>query len=96
MAILADQTKPSYDQLMAIVAEQAKLLEQRRNGKLSFRVNDGTNSDGSAQKGGLSIFGLASRPTVLYASQWLRILDHADELRAFIELNRPRLAWKDK
>jgi hypothetical protein len=45
---------------------------------------------------GLSIYGLGQRPIFAYASQWLRILDKADELRAFIEANRSALAWKDQ
>lgn len=29
-----------------------------------------------------------------YAQGWLTLLDHADEIRAFIEANRDALAWK--
>lgn len=100
--VLQDLSKPSYDQLLAMmVKQQAELdaLKASRQGRITFRVNDQPikAKDGtvSAGKRGVSILGLGQFPLTAYASQWLRILDHADELRAFIEAHRSRLAWKE-
>ena len=52
---------------------------------------------GVGEKGGVKISGLGQRfPTTLYPQSWLAILDHADELRKFIEDNRKRLSWERK
>lgn len=54
--------------------------------KLEFRV---------AAKGGASIYGLSARfPTTLYYGQWIRLLDSAPELRAFLEANKDKLKMK--
>ena len=95
MATLPDLTKLSQEQLVAIILAQ----QEAAKAKVSFRVNDGPVKDPktgavSPGKRGISILGLGRIPPTLYASQWLRIIDHADELRAFIEANRSRLAWK--
>jgi len=37
-----------------------------------------------SEKGGLSVYGLGRFPVTLYKEQWLKLLDMADELRAFI------------
>lgn len=45
------------------------------------------------EKGGISVGGIGQRfPTTLYQDSWLAILDHADELRAFIKANQHKLA----
>jgi hypothetical protein len=36
-------------------------------------------------KGAVSVYGLGRFPTTLYFGQWTRLLDVADELRAFLE-----------
>jgi hypothetical protein len=46
-----------------------------------------------SEKGCLSLYGLNTRGIHLYASQWERILDQADAIRAFIAAN-PTLARK--
>lgn len=42
----------------------------------------------------LSIYGLQSRPVSLYASQFVKLFGHADEIKAFILTNVDSLAWK--
>ena len=42
----------------------------------------------------LSIYGMQSRPVSLYASQFVKLFQHADEIRAFILANADTLAWK--
>lgn len=48
-----------------------------------------------AEKGGLSVYGLQRMPITLYAEQWINVLDLKDEILAFIEKERTKLAWKE-
>jgi hypothetical protein len=47
-----------------------------------------------SEKGGLSVYGLGRFPVTLYKEQWLKLLDMADELRAFIAENAAALKSK--
>lgn len=48
-----------------------------------------------SEKGGVSVYGLGRFPVTLYKEQWLRLLDMADEIRAFIRENEGRLKTKE-
>ena len=48
-----------------------------------------------SEKGGLSVYGLGRFPVTLYKEQWLRLLDIADEIRAFIAANEEKLKSKE-
>jgi hypothetical protein len=37
-----------------------------------------------SEKGGVSVYGLGRFPVTLYQEQWLKLLDLADDIRAFI------------
>ena len=80
-------TEPSYEELKARVAELEKRGEGRKPGELEFRVGE---------KGGVSVYGLGRFPVTLYYEQWIRLLDAAGELRAFLEKNKGRLKLKPK
>lgn len=47
-----------------------------------------------SEKGGVSVYGLGRFPVTLYKEQWVRLLDMADEIRAFIRDNEARLKVK--
>jgi hypothetical protein len=47
-----------------------------------------------SEKGGLSVYGLGRFPVTLYKEQWLKLLDMAEELRAFIRENESSLKSK--
>ena len=47
-----------------------------------------------SEKGGVSVYGLGRFPVTLYKEQWLRLLDMAEDIRAFIRENEPRLKSK--
>jgi hypothetical protein len=47
-----------------------------------------------SEKGGLSVYGLGRFPVTLYKEQWLKLLDMADEIRAFISDNNDKLKTK--
>lgn len=78
--------EPSYEELKARVAELEKQTG-RKPGELEFRVGE---------KGGVSVYGLGRFPVTLYYEQWIRLLDAAEELRKFLEKNKPRLKLKQK
>jgi hypothetical protein len=48
-----------------------------------------------SEKGAVSIYGMGRFPVTLYKEQWVRLLDMADEIRAFIAANEARLKTKD-
>ena len=78
--------EPTYEELKARLAELEKQTG-RRGGTLEFRVGE---------KGGVSVYGLGRFPVTLYYEQWIRLLDHADKLRAFLEENKGKLKLKEK
>jgi hypothetical protein len=47
-----------------------------------------------SEKGGMSVYGLGRFPVTLYKEQWEKLLDMADELRAFIRENATALKTK--
>jgi len=48
-----------------------------------------------SEKGGLSVYGLGRFPVTLYKEQWTKLLDMADEIRAFLRENDARLKTKE-
>lgn len=60
-------------------------LKKRPTGSGSLRVSD---------KGGVSVYGLGRFPVTLYKEQWLKLLEMADEIRAFIKEHEPELKAK--
>jgi hypothetical protein len=75
------------EELLARIDELEKQAGSRKRGALEFRVGE---------KGGVSVYGLGRFPVTLYYEQWIRLLDSADGLRAFLEENKPRLKLKPK
>ena len=47
-----------------------------------------------SEKGGVSVYGLGRFPVTLYKEQWTKLLEMADEIRAFIRDNDARLKAK--
>jgi hypothetical protein len=47
-----------------------------------------------SEKGGVSVYGLGRFPVTLYKEQWGKLLDMADEIRAFIAENDSKLKTK--
>lgn len=48
-----------------------------------------------SEKGALSVYGMGRFPVTLYREQWLKLLDRADEIRAFISAHQRELKSKD-
>jgi hypothetical protein len=61
-------------------------LRNRRSGAVSMKVSE---------KGGLSVYGLGRFPVTLYQEQWVKLLDMAEELRAFIREHQAQLKKRD-
>jgi hypothetical protein len=48
-----------------------------------------------SEKGGLSVYGLGRFPITFYKEQWTKLLDMADEIRAFMAAHDSELKSKD-
>ncbi len=44
-----------------------------------------------SEKGGVSVYGLGRFPVTLYKEQWLKLLEMAEDIRAFIKENEHKL-----
>jgi hypothetical protein len=78
------------EKLARLEAENKALkaqMEERRTGQLRLKVSE---------KGGLSVYGLGRFPVTLYKEQWMRLLDHADEIRSFLKDNDSQLKAKEQ
>jgi hypothetical protein len=81
---------------MSTEAELKEELERLRaeNASLKARGTKGVSMKVS-EKGGVSIYGLGRFPVTLYKEQWLKLLDMADDIRAFIKENEAALKKKE-
>ncbi|MGH9699701.1 MAG: hypothetical protein ACRD5R_14620 [Candidatus Acidiferrales bacterium] len=80
-------SEPTKEELLARIAELEKQSASKKSGSLEFRVGG---------KGGVSVYGLGRFPVTLYYEQWVRLLDVADSLRAFLEENKSSLKLKPR
>ena len=65
--------------------DENERLKVRQNRAVSLKVSE---------KGGLSVYGLGRFPVTLYKEQWTKLLDMADDIRAFLKENDARLKSK--
>ncbi len=72
-------------ELEKLRAENAALKKTSSKG-LSMKVSE---------KGGLSVYGLGRFPVTLYKEQWNKLLDMAEDIRAFIKANESQLKTKE-
>jgi hypothetical protein len=71
-------------ELARLKAENERLKAEHSRG-VSLKVSE---------KGGVSVYGLGRFPVTLYKEQWIKLLDRAQEIRAFIRENESRLKSK--
>jgi hypothetical protein len=71
-------------ELERLKAENIALKNKTSKG-ISIRVSE---------KGGVSVYGLGRFPVTLYKEQWNRLLDMADDIRAFIAEHETELKTK--
>lgn len=76
--------------------EVQKELERLRaeNARLKKTVSKGVSLKVS-EKGGVSVYGLGRFPVTLYKEQWAKLLEMADDIRAFIRDNEESLKAKE-
>lgn len=80
---MSDETLQSeLDRLRA----ENEALKRRQQRGVTLKVSE---------KGGVSVYGLGRFPVTLYKEQWTKLLDLADEIRAFIRENESRLKAKE-
>ncbi len=76
-------------QLAALQAENAKLKREASKTKgagISCKVS---------AKGACSVYGLGRFPVTLYKTQWTKLLDNVEMIKAFLEAQSELLADKD-
>ena len=71
-------------ELERVKAENERLRRTASRG-MSIKVSE---------KGGVSVYGLGRFPVTLYKEQWTKLLDMADDIRAFIRANESSLKTK--
>ena len=76
-----DDLKAELDRLRA----ENERLKKRGERAISLKVSE---------KGGLSVYGLGRFPVTLYKEQWAKLLDMAEDIRAFIKENEGKLKAK--
>ena len=82
---MADDEQSELERLRA---ENAALkAANTRRGGVSFKVSE---------KGGVSVYGLGRFPVTLYKEQWMKLLDLADDIRAFIQAHESDLKSKSQ
>jgi len=75
------QMKAELERLKA----ENETLKTRASRAISLKVSE---------KGGVSLYGLGRFPVTLYKEQWAKLLDMADEIRAFLKANDSKLKTK--
>ena len=74
---------------------QAELERLRaENAALKARTSRGVSMKVS-EKGGLSVYGLGRFPITLYKEQWVKLLDMAEDIRAFLRDHDAELKAKE-
>jgi hypothetical protein len=77
-----DELRAELERLKA----ENEALRNKRSGAVSMKVSE---------KGGLSVYGLGRFPVTLYQEQWTKLLDLADQIRAFIREHQGELKKRD-
>jgi hypothetical protein len=76
-----DDLKAELERLRA----ENERLKKRGERAISLKVSE---------KGGLSVYGLGRFPVTLYKEQWAKLLEMADDIRAFMKENEGKLKAK--
>lgn len=71
---------------LARLRQENEALKKRGSKGMSMKVSE---------KGALSVYGLGRFPVTLYKEQWRKLLDMADDIKAFIAENESSLKSKD-
>jgi hypothetical protein len=80
--MMTDEDRAEIERLKA----ENERLKARQSRAVSLKVSE---------KGGLSVYGLGRFPVTLYKEQWTKLLDMAEDIRAFLKENDARLKTKE-
>jgi len=86
---MSDETVKTPEDLQRELEQlraENEALKRRSAKGLSIKVSE---------KGAVSVYGLGRFPFTLYKEQWMRLLDMADDIRAFIRENEALLKKKE-
>ena len=85
--MLSEGTMDEHEraELQCLRAENERLKRTQSRG-ITLKVSE---------KGGVSVYGMGRFPVTLYKEQWTKLLDMADEIRAFIRDHESELKAKD-
>lgn len=78
----------------AMTLEQAQAMIKDLQAQVSKAQQKGNNIKVS-DKGAVSVYGLGRFPVTLYMSQWAKLFERTEEIKAFIQNNAARLAQKE-
>jgi len=79
--MLDEDIKAEVERLRA----ENERLKSQRGRSVSLKVSE---------KGGVSVYGLGRFPVTLYKEQWTKLLEAADDIRAFLKDNDAQLKTK--
>ena len=79
---MSEDEKSELDRLR----EENERLKSRQSRNISLKAGE---------KGGLSVYGLGRFQVTLYKEQWTKLLDMADDIRAFLKENDAKLKTKE-
>lgn len=82
---MAETNEDIKAELERLRAENASLKKTTTRG-LSMKVSE---------KGGVSVYGLGRFPVTLYKEQWTKLLDMAEDIKAFLKANEASLKTKE-
>ena len=82
---MSELTNTEREELEQLRKQKAARESLDRKG-ISFKVSE---------KGGVSVYGLGRFPVTLYQEQWTRLFSEVENLKTFIEENKPRLKVKE-
>ena len=84
--MLSEGTMDEHEhaELQRLRAENERLKRTQSRG-ITLKVSE---------KGGVSVYGMGRFPVTLYKEQWIKLLDMADEIRAFIRDHESELKAK--
>ena len=91
---MIDLSKLSRDELLKFIATMQAQPARKLTMKVTAQKLDDKTGRMIGSNGAVSIYGLGRFPVTLYAGSWERLLDAADEIRAFIKANEAIIARK--
>jgi hypothetical protein len=88
LAMVARLQSEVHDREAKLQQAEEEAAQARRQAERGFTLK-------VTEKGGISLYGIQRFPVTLYLSGWEKVLEMADEIRAFIEDNRNKRTIRD-